>query len=399
MKKKVAIVGGGTAGLFLASFLNTDKYDVNIFEQKTALGRKFLVAGNGGFNLTHAEELTTFKSRYTPHSFLDDALEQFNSIDLRNWLSELSVPTFVGSSGRVFPEKGTKPIEVLKSIEAHLMRKNVQLAYNKSFSGWDAENALVFNNSEIIKADYVVFALGGSSWKVTGSDGAWMPVFYEKGIAVAPFKSSNCAFQIKWNEQFIKNNEGNPLKNIAISLNSHIQKGEAVITKFGIEGNAIYGLSPHIQALLTVRNEVEVLIDFKPTIDLEKLIARIKQSKSKLTTTLKVQIKLSNAAIDLLKVTLPKDAFLDIPTLAHFIKNFPLKIIGAAPVAEAISTSGGVVLNAIDANFELKSLKNQFCIGEMLDWDAPTGGYLIQACASAGVFVANHLNQKANNPI
>lgn len=168
MKKNVAIIGGGTAGLFLAAFLDTGLYNVTIFEQKASFGRKFLVAGGGGFNLTHSEELSKFKTRYTPASFLNKALEHFSNDDLRAWLFNLGVPTFTGSSGRVFPEKGIKPIEVLKLIETHLLERNVQFEFKKKFTGWDNENSLVFNSNEIIKSDYTVFALGGASWKVTG---------------------------------------------------------------------------------------------------------------------------------------------------------------------------------------------------------------------------------------
>ena len=394
MKKKVSIIGGGTAALFLAAFLNTNIYDVTIFEKKASLGRKFLVAGDGGFNLTHSEELSQFKTRYTPLSFIDNALDYFSNEDLRAWLSNLGIPTFVGSSGRVFPEKGIKPIQVLKRMETYLIEKNIKFEFNKNFIGWNNENDLKFSSNEIISSDFVVFALGGSSWKVTGSDGSWLNVFNKKGIDTVPFKSSNCAYQIKWSEQFIKKHEGKPLKNIAISLNNKTQKGEAVITKFGIEGNAIYGLSPQIQAALATHNEVNVFIDFKPNNDLDNLIEKIMHSTANNTTTLKDKIKLAPVALDLLKTTLSKEEFLDIPTLAKFIKHFPLKIIGSAPIDEAISTSGGIDLNAIDSNFELKKVKNHFCIGEMLDWDAPTGGYLIQACASMGAYLAYKLNQK-----
>jgi len=394
MKKNVAIIGGGTAGLLLAAFLDTDLYNVTIYEKKASLGRKFLVAGDGGFNLTHSEELTHFKTKYTPVSFLDNALEYFSNIDLRAWLLSIEIPTFVGSSGRVFPEKGIKPIDVLKRIEAFLIAKNVQFEFNKTFTGWNKENELEFNANEIIKSDYTVFALGGSSWKVTGSDGSWLDIFNKKGIDTLSFVASNCAFQIKWNENFIQKHEGKPLKNIAISINNKIQKGEAVITKFGIEGNAIYGLSPEIQAALASQKEVKVYVDFKPTIDLESLINKINNSKSNSSTTLREVVKLSPTEIELLKLTLTKEEFLDIQTLAKFIKYFPLIIIGSAPIDEAISTSGGIDLNAVDTNFEIKKLKNQFCIGEMLDWNAPTGGYLIQACASMGVYLAGYLNNE-----
>lgn len=390
----MSIVGGGTAGLFLAAFLDTDIFDVTIFEKNSSLGRKFLVAGHGGFNLTHSEELSRFKIRYTPASFLDKALDQFSNTDLRAWLLDLGIPTFVGSSGRIFPEKGIKPIEVLKNIETYLEKKKVKFEFNKTFTAWDKENSLEFNSKEIIKSDYIVFALGGSSWKVTGSDGSWLNIFKQKGIDTLPFIPSNCAYKINWNETFIQKHEGKPLKNITISLKNQIQKGEAVIIKFGIEGNAIYGLSPKIQAILASKSEVIVYVDFKPTYNLESLIEKIRNSKSNITVTLREKIKLSKAQVDLIKLTLTKEEFLDIQTLAKFIKSFPLVIIGSAPIDEAISTTGGININAVDSNFELKKLKNNFCIGEMLDWNAPTGGYLIQGCASMGVYLAHQLNNK-----
>jgi len=394
MRKKVSIIGGGTAALFLAAFLNHTTYDITIFEKKSTLGRKFLVAGDGGFNLTHAEKLSDFKKRYSPTSFLDKVLDHFSNADFRKWMLSIGIPTFIGSSGRVFPEKGIKPIEVLKCIEAHLINKNVKFELNKTFTGWNQEGSLEFNVNQNVKSDYTVFALGGSSWKVTGSDGAWLQIFNKKGIETIPFKSSNCAFEVKWDKKFIQKNEGNPLKNISISLYNKTQKGEAVITKFGLEGNAIYGLSPEIQTSLDSRNHAVVFVDFKPPHSLSDLINKLSHSKSNTTTTLREKIKLPPTVIDLIKVTLSKEEFLDHQILAKFIKNFPLKIVGSAPLDEAISTSGGISLDAVDSNFELKKIKNQFCIGEMLDWNAPTGGYLIQACASTGVYLAHYLNNK-----
>jgi uncharacterized flavoprotein (TIGR03862 family) len=394
MKKSLSIIGGGTAGLFLAAFIDSEIYQVTIFEKKKALGRKFLVAGDGGFNLTHGEILANLKNHYSPTSFLDSALTHFTNEDLRAWLLNLGIPTFVGSSGRVFPEKGIKPIEVLKSIQSFLQNKKVKFEFEKTFTSWDKSNGLIFNEKEIIQSDIAVFAMGGGSWKVTGSDGTWLNIFNEKGIKTLPFKSSNCAFNIDWAEKFIQRHEGEPLKNISISINNKTQKGEAVITKSGIEGNAIYALSGEIQAELASKKEAIVYVDFKPTFDLRKVVEKINYSKSNITTTLKEKLKLPKVVVDLLKTTLAKEAFLNIERLANFIKHFPLEIKSAGLIDEAISTTGGIDLHEVKSNFELKKIEDQFCIGEMLDWNAPTGGYLIQACASMGAYLANELNKK-----
>jgi hypothetical protein len=400
MKKSVAIVGGGTAGLFLAAFLDTDLFDVTIFEKKVSLGRKFLVAGDGGFNLTHSENIEDFKGRYTPTDFLSAALEHFTNADLRMFLLSIGIPTFVGSSKRVFPEKGIKPIAVLKALKRYLIANKVNFKFKQTFTGWDEQDNLVFNNTEIVASDFKVFAIGGGSWKVTGSDGMWLDLFTKKGIKTLPFLAANCAFQVDWSSDFIQKNEGKPLKNISISINNQHQKGEAVITKFGIEGNAIYALSPKIQKQLASKKEAIVYIDFKPTLSVEILLKKIKDSNNNLTKNLKQNIKLTATQIDLIKNHLSKTDFLEVSTLVNTIKRFPVKITDAAVIDEAISTSGGVDLNAVDEHFELIDLidsiglKNNFCIGEMVNWNAPTGGYLIQGCASMGVYIANYLNEK-----
>ena len=393
MKKEVAIIGGGTAGLFLAAFLDPDKYVVTIYEKMNTLGRKFLVAGDGGFNLTHGEEMPSFKSRYTPTDFLEAALESFTNSDLRTWLSDLGIPTFVGSSGRVFPKKGIKPIEVLRTIKTYLEKRGVQFKFNQTFVGWDTDDRILFDAEEVIDSDYTIFALGGSSWKVTGSDGSWKKSFEEKRIPTVEFNPSNCAYKINWSEQFTQKHEGAPLKNIAISIKDKTQKGEAVITKFGLEGNAIYALSPDIKVELKNQEASLVSIDFKPSLDQATVLDKLNKAKTNTTKTLKEILKLPSAVIDLIKEDLSKEEFLDNSYLASSIKRFPLTLLDDAPIDEAISTSGGVALEAVDKNFQLKKLDNQFCIGEMLDWDAPTGGYLIQACASSGVFLAKHLNR------
>ncbi|WKD84749.1 hypothetical protein KCTC32516_00083 [Polaribacter huanghezhanensis] len=393
MKKTISIIGGGPSAFLLAAFLDTSKFDVTIYEKNKTTGRKFLVAGKGGFNITHSEPMEQLLKRYTPSDFLEEALLNFTNTDFRNWLNQIGIPTYVGSSKRVYPEEGIKPIEVLNAILASLKEKGIAIKDEHIFSDWDIDNNPIINNKSI-QTDYTVFSLGGGSWKITGSDGNWLNTFAKKGINTTPFVASNCAYQIHWKSDFINKNEGSPLKNIAISCGGTTQKGEAVITKFGLEGNAIYGLSPKIREELNSNSKATLFIDFKPSLTLENVLSKINLSTQKNTTaTLKKALKLSSAQIDLLKTTLSKELYLNSDSLAKFIKKFPLEIINTAEIDEAISTVGGIELNAITKNFKLKNLPNQFCIGEMINWDAPTGGYLLQACASIGVFVAKHLNK------
>ncbi|ARV13703.1 NAD(P)/FAD-dependent oxidoreductase [Polaribacter sp. SA4-12] len=393
MKKTISIIGSGPSSLLLAAFLDTKKLEVTIYEKNKTAGRKLLVAGKGGFNLTHSESIANFIERYTPSDFLKDALLSFTNDDFRNWLKEIGIPTFIGSSKRVYPEEGIKPITVLNTILNHLKERGVAFKFEHTFSGWDTENNIIIND-KTITTDYTVFSLGGGSWKITGSDGSWLDTFIEKKVETVPFQASNCAFKIDWNPNFIKQNEGNPLKNIAIYCSEKKQKGEAVITKFGLEGNAIYALSPQIRAELKSQEKARIYIDLKPTFSLEEVISKVKNSSFKNTTqVLKKELKLSTSQIDLLKTYLSKEDYLDSTILSENIKKFPLEIIALGVLDAAISTVGGIDLNAVDSNFQLQKIKNQYCIGEMLNWDAPTGGYLIQGCASTGVFLAKHLNK------
>lgn len=394
MKKTISIIGGGPSSFLLAAFLDAEKFDIIIYEKNKTAGRKFLVAGKGGFNLTHSEPIQQLIERYTANDFLNNALHHFTNTDFRNWLDQIGIPTYIGSSKRVYPKEGIKPIKVLNAILKHIKEKGIIMKYGHTFSDWDAHHNPIINN-QTIQTDYIVFSLGGGSWKITGSDGTWLDTFSKKGIETKAFQASNCGYKIDWTPDFIENHEGTPLKNIAISCNTVIQKGEAVITKFGLEGNAIYGLSPQIREQLNASSKATIYIDFKPSLTLENVLYKLENSSYKNTTQiLKKELKLTNAQIDLLKRALSKASYLNAISLAENIKKFPLEIIHTATIDEAISTVGGINLNTISENFELKQISNQFCIGEMLDWDAPTGGYLLQACASIGVYLAKHLNEK-----
>ncbi|MFC2176421.1 NAD(P)/FAD-dependent oxidoreductase [Bacteroidota bacterium] len=391
-KKSISIIGGGPAALMLAAWLNNEQFNVSIYEQNKSLGRKFLVAGKGGFNLTHAEPIAQLIQRYTPPSFLQQALRNFDNNDLQNWLKEIGIPTFVGTSKRVYPVKGIKPIEVLNAIVKVLSNRGVKIQYEHTWKGWNNNN-LVFNNDTEIASDITVFALGGGSWKVTGSDGTWLDLFHNHNINVVPFQASNCAYKVNWPAPFIAKHEGNPLKNISASCGNKTQKGELVITQFGLEGNAIYALSPQIREALNAKQQAIVFLDIKPALTAEEVLLKIKKSTLKNTTDiLRTALNLSPAQIGLLKTYTTKETFLNLELLTASIKQLPIEVTASAPIDQAISTTGGLSLDEVDEWFQLKKRPQQYCIGEMLDWDAPTGGYLLQACFSIGVHLAHHLN-------
>jgi len=392
MKKSVSIIGGGPAALLCAAFLDTEKFEVTIYEKQKSLARKFLVAGKGGFNLSHSEAIAQMIERYTPKSFLKEALLAFDNTDLRNWLAFIGIPTFVGSSKRVYPEKGIKPIEVLNAIIDVLKKKGVKFQFEYTWTGWE-NTSLVFNSQQKVNSEISIFALGGKSWKKTGSDGTWDVKFQAQGISVLPFQVSNCTFGIQWDSSFIQKHQGRPLKNIAISCLGNTQKGEVVLTQFGIEGNAIYALSPQIRQALKTNKKASIFIDFKPTVSLADLKCKFEKSTFKKTSEiLKKDLNLSAVQVTLLKTYVSKEIFLNPSLLMEQIKNLRIELTSTAPLDEGISTVGGLDLNTVDENFQLKNIPNNYCIGEMLNWDAPTGGYLLQACFSMGVAVAKRLN-------
>ena len=379
----------------LACSLDADKYNISIYEKNVALGRKFLVAGKGGFNLTHSEELAQFAERYHLEEFIKPFLNHFSNTDFRDWLKSIGIETYVGTSKRVFPIKGIKPIEVLKAIEEQIKKNQVSVHYNHEWKGWKNNDLVFSNNGELktIQSDSVVFALGGSSWKVTGSEGNWTHYFNEKGIRTNTFYPSNCAFQINWNKELIKQIAGQALKNCEFKCGSNSKKGEAVLTEFGIEGSGIYALSKEIRKELAEKEKADVLIDFKPELSLEEVKSRFdNRGKLSVKDVLEKKINLTQVQIQLLKNDTSKEEYNNPQILSELIKSYPLQLVGFAPIDEAISTVGGISLEEINENLELKKLRNHYCMGEMLDWDAPTGGYLLQACFSMGKYLADKLN-------
>lgn len=383
--------------MMLAAQLDRQLFDVAIYERNAAPGRKFLVAGKGGFNLTHGEALPAFIRRYTPSSFLEEPLSQFSNSDLRHWLDAIGIPTYVGTSSRVFPVKGIKPIEVLNAVLKHLKDRGVVIHAQHEWKGFGDDNSLLLDTPaghKKIKADIIVFALGGGSWKVTGSNGSWADHFRQKGIECIPFMPSNCAFGVQWPRAFIEQVQGQALKNCIFRCGALQRKGEAVLTAFGIEGSGVYALSPEVRDQLAKHKQALLRIDLKPGLSEEEIYKRIvARGRSSLSKCLEASLKLSPLTITMLKALVSKDDFTQADSLAKAIKNFPVTIYAMAPVDDAISTAGGISLGEIDADFELKKLPGHYAIGEMLDWDAPTGGYLLQACFSMGFALAQQLNK------
>jgi uncharacterized flavoprotein (TIGR03862 family) len=391
--KKLTIIGGGPAALMLAAQIDTKKYQVTIFDKKKTVGRKFLVAGEGGLNLTYNSSLEDLITQYVPSEFMGGIIRQFTNEDLMNWLNNHGIPTFIGSSNRVFPELELKPIEVLNTITKHLSNKGIEFQLDTKWTGWNANGDVCFEAFKDVTSDIVVFALGGASWKVTGSNGDWKDTFKKRGINVHPFRAANCAFKVDWNKNFLTTHAGRPLKNIALSHKKHSSKGELVISKFGLEGNAIYALSQKIQDTLLTEDNAIIHLDLKPTMTIDHIKTKYKNSeRTKVTDILRDDLNLNRTSIGLLKQFSDKETFSNPNLLAETIKSIPVILKSADDIDKAISTLGGIDLDEIDDHFQYKKIPNTYAIGEMLDWYAPTGGYLLQGCFSMGFTLAKHLN-------
>ena len=384
MKKSVAIIGGGPTALIAAYFLS-DQFAVTIYEKEKTIGRKFLVAGKGGFNLTNAKKGNDLIASYSPSVKVRNPLTTFSNKHLRMWLAQLYIPTYEGSSGRVFPEEGIKPISVLRRIEYNLLEKGVHINTGYELTDFNNEQ-LTFANGELIKADYSILALGGASWKKTGSNGNWIHLFNQKGIKTSPFEAANCGITVKWAPDFLVAHEGKPLKNIAINLRGQELKGEATITHYGLEGNIIYPLVSLIRDELNKNGSALIEIDLKPHNTAEELKSRLGNSNN-----YKDKLQLSPQKNALLKQFTNKAEYIDHSIGIQKVKALPIRIEGLRPIDEAISTVGGLDFESLNDNYSLKAFPNVFCAGEMLNWDAPTGGFLLQGCFSTGFWVAKHI--------
>ena len=387
--KKVCIVGIGPAGLMAASILSEHGFEVHLFDHKKTSGRKFLVAGHGGFNLSNSKPLVEFLSQYNCDE-IKQTVAAFTPEDLVRFLTEIGIETYVGSTGKIFPKKGIKPIEVLQAWIASLQQKCVQFHFEHRLIDF-SEKVLTFHtkteSEKQVESDFSVFALGGISWTKTGSDGNWVSLFASKSIEIIPFLPSNAGFEIAID--FPEELHGTLLKNCAVQLGNQIQFGEITCTNYGLEGAPIYALN----RIFRETRETELRINFKPAFNYEKIYSVLATAKNH-SEGLK-QLKISAVGIWLLKNQLEKHVFLNTHELATKIQSFPLQIQSLRPIEEAISSAGGVSWNEMNPDFSLKKYPSTFLAGEMLNWDAPTGGYLLQGCFSSGAWVGKGITDQS----
>jgi len=366
---------------------------VEIFEKGKTVGRKFLVAGNGGFNITNSATGNALINKFSPAGFFSNAISAFDSDATRSWLLQMGIPTYIGSSGRVFPETGIKPIEVLQKIKEKLIMQNVQFHFDHEFISFNSENRPVFKyqENEIVPiADYYIFALGGASWSITGSNEVWRAEFEKIGIKTIPFQSSNCGVNIEWTENFKSKYAGAPLKNISISINDFTIKGEALITHYGLEGNAVYPIIAEVRKMISKNVASFIHIDFKPTNSNVQLKNKI-SGLTVPTKNYKTVFNLNEVQLALIKQFTSKEFFIQPESFISSIKNLSIPISSLRPIEESISTVGGIALDEMNDNFSLKKFPSIYIVGEMLDWDAPTGGYLLQGCFSTAYYAATNI--------
>ncbi|SFD09589.1 hypothetical protein SAMN05428997_117117 [Bosea sp. CRIB-10] len=399
----VAIIGAGPAGLIAAEQLAGAGHKVAIYERMVSPARKFLLAGRGGLNLTHSEPLDALLGRYGgARTWLEPAIRAFPPQALRDWADGLGAESFVGSSGRVFP-RAMKASPLLRAWLTRLEGLGVQLHAGRLWTGWDESGGLRFalrdGGEEIVKPRATVLALGGASWPRLGSDGSWVDLLVAKGIAIAPLQPANAGFAVAWSALMRERFAGQPLKRIALSFAGQHVRGEAMIDAGGIEGGAIYALSGPLREAIARDGEVVLTIDLRPDLTEPELANRLAKRRpgETLSNHLRKAAGLSPVAAAVLRETASGPLPAEPDALARLIKGAPLRLTGMASLARAISTAGGILASEVDEDFMLKRLPGSFIAGEMLDWEAPTGGYLLQACFATGVAAAAGIGRKLSS--
>lgn len=392
MTKNVAIIGGGPAGLMAAEVLSGQGIQVDVYDAMPSLGRKFLMAGKSGLNITHSELFEKFISRYGSKSeIIEKWLLDFTPDDLREWARGLGVETFVGTSGRVFP----KEMKASPLLRAWLKRLdeagvNVHLRHTlTSLTSLTGRIGLEFETEDgvrVVEADAVILALGGGSWARLGSSGEWVRWLSQAGVKVEALKPSNCGFDVAWSPFFKEKFDGQPIKSVVLSFGDFHQQGEFTVTKEGVEGSLIYAASAWMRDAILASGKAVMQLDLAPDKTEAQLVEKLSKPRGSRTMAshLEKTVGIKGVKAGLLREFVPKDEFSSAERLAFYIKNLPVPLVAPRPLDEAISSAGGVMFESLDENLMVKSLPGVFCAGEMLDWEAPTGGYLITACMASG---------------
>ena len=365
---------------------------VTLFDAKPSVGRKFLVAGRGGLNLTHSESFDRFVTRYSgpsqPANMWAALLTQFNSDAMRKWAADLGVETFAASSGRVYPRE-LKAAPLLRRWIHRLRESGVHFTMRHQWTGlrpgarWQVDFQ-IDGEARVFEPDAVILALGGGSWPETGSNAGWIPVLEQLGVSVAPLTSANCGWEIPWPAAVLAQAEGKPLKNITVRAGELTAVGELLVTHYGLEGGAIYQLGPVLRAM----PEPEIVIDFKPSHSIAQLVKKLGVIRTHFLAEARSRWRLCDAAFAIVENLPARESFSSAESLAAAVKSFPLRLAGPRPLAEAISSAGGVRWSELDSSLMLRKLPGVFVAGEMIDWDAPTGGYLMQGCFATGIHAA-----------
>jgi len=391
---RIAVVGGGPAGLMAAETLVGHGAQVDLYDAMPSVGRKFLLAGKGGLNLTHSEPSELFHGRFgARRPEIAPMLEQFGADDLRAWAEELGIATFIGSSGRVFPTD-MKAAPLLRAWLQRLRRSGVNFHMRHRWCGWSSDGALRFSTPDgdsFVQADAAVLALGGGSWARLGSDAAWVPLLAEKGVPIEALRPSNCGFDVNWSEHFKNRFAGQPVKPVALSVVdhrgvAHRRQGEFMVTESGVEGSLIYAMSSSLRDTIASAGKVRIHLDLAPSWTLERVnaeVARPRGSRS-WASHLQSRVNITGVKAGLLREILQAQDFAEPGRVAATIKNLPLDLVAVRPLDEAISSAGGVAFEGLDEGLMIRAAPGNFCAGEMLEWEAPTGGYMLTACFASG---------------
>jgi len=391
---KITIIGGGPAGLMAAETARAGGAEVALYDAMASVGRKFLLAGKGGLNLTHAEPLQPFLARYgNRRDQIEPLLKAFGPEALAAWTAALGIKTFTGTSGRIFP-RDMKAAPLLRAWLRRLRTSGVQFHVRHRWTGWDEQGALCFaapQGTIGVRADATILALGGGSWPKLGSDAAWVPLLKQRGVAIAPLRPANCGFDINWSEHVRAKFAGHPVKSVALVVKNERggeswHQGEFVITETGVEGGVVYVVSALLRDEIARTGAATLWLDLAPERDVPWLTQELSRPRGKRTVATHLQryARIDGVKAALLREVIPKEDFTDPARLAAAIKRLPLTLVAARPLEEAISTAGGVMFEALDERLMICKVPGLFCAGEMLDWEAPTGGYLLTACFATG---------------